>query len=187
MPQFSEQIRNITRIIDSTQQIMKKSDATIKPEQYCFTQGLSTHGQVDKKRKGRTRDTKPVLKKKMNTRTGIQSKQTQLQFGIQIQTTPTTKQYFQQQKNVYELIKANLKSEWQTDTTLKLKQIYQASNSIGIQIQTTPTTKQYFQKKNVYELIKANLKSEWQTDTTLKRKQIYQASNSIKNIYQTRT
>jgi len=64
MPQFSEQIRNITRIIDSTQQIMKKSDATIKPEQYCFTQGLNTHGQVDKKRKGRTRDTKPVLKKK---------------------------------------------------------------------------------------------------------------------------
>jgi len=27
---------------------MKKSDATIKPEQYCFTQGLNTHGQVDK-------------------------------------------------------------------------------------------------------------------------------------------
>ena len=64
MPQFSEQIRNITRTIDSTQQIMKKSDATIKPEQYCFTQGLNTHGQVDKQRKGKKRDTKPVLGKK---------------------------------------------------------------------------------------------------------------------------
>jgi len=42
---------------------MKKSGATIKLEQYCFTQGLNTHGQVDKWRKGRTRDTKPVLEK----------------------------------------------------------------------------------------------------------------------------
>jgi len=43
MPQFSEQIRNISRTIDSTQQIVKKADATIQPEQYCFTQKLNTH------------------------------------------------------------------------------------------------------------------------------------------------
>jgi len=32
MPQFNEQIRNITRTIDLTQQIMKNSYATIQPE-----------------------------------------------------------------------------------------------------------------------------------------------------------
>jgi len=96
---------------------MKKSGATIKLEQYCFTQGLNTHGQVDKWRKGRTRDTKPVLEKEWKQGLVFKANRHNCSLEFRFKQLQQPSNIF---KNVYELIKANLKSEWQTDTTLNI-------------------------------------------------------------------